>query len=46
MLWPYEWKVTGSNLDRHELTFSFLPNLVWRECEKVEVPLVKGVGKL
>jgi len=23
-----------------------LPNLVWRECEKVEVPLVKGVGKL
>jgi len=23
VLWSYEWKVTGSNLDRQELTFIF-----------------------
>ena len=23
MLWPYGWKVTGSNLGKHEFTFIF-----------------------
>ena len=23
VIWPYEWRVTSSNLDRHELTFIF-----------------------
>jgi len=41
MLWPYEWKVTGSNLGRQEFTF-LLPTFTWSECEKVGVNLAQG----
>ena len=49
VLWPCEWKVTGSNLGRQNLTFILL-NLVWGECGKVENLAewgqAKRVGKL
>jgi len=50
VLWPYEWKVTGLNLDRHELTFIFYKSSFGGNVKRQRKTLCKeqprGAGKI
>jgi len=42
VLWPYEWRVTSSNLVRYEIDFIFARCSFGSECERAKVNLVEG----
>ena len=47
VLWPYEWKVMGSNLGGQRISFIFANKSLWYECEWVKKSLgghPRGLG--